>query len=86
MKEKRYNEITFTKDNYDDERDMWFDIQDTIRILSNLEYEIQFYCDEKGLGIYCLKFNYRNQEFGCPHIEWVAEDEYVEKEIREDRE
>lgn len=75
----KYNEIVFCRDQYDNEKFMWEDILSTIKVLTNLNYEMQFYCDELGLGIYCLKFNPRDSELGYPHIEWLENDEYIEK-------
>ena len=79
---KEYNEITFCLEDYSDEEDMFRDIATTLKILTHKgSYECQFYCDEAGLGIYCLKYNYSPEKgFGNSVIEWINPDkEYIEE-------
>lgn len=69
-----YESITFAKNNYDSEEQMWDDIRDTIRILSKQGYQFKFYCDGQGIGIYVLEFNYLDAHMCGVNLEWTSED------------
>lgn len=77
MATEKYNEMVFCKDNYENELEMWDDIRDFLRILTKQDMQIEFYCDEQGLGIYCANYNTR-KDYGTAHIEWLAEDEFID--------
>lgn len=76
----KYNEMVFCKDKYKTEDEMWDDIRDFLRILTKQNMEVEFYCDEQGLGIYCVHYNYHDHEYGYASIEWLDCDEYITKE------
>lgn len=69
-----YESITFAKNNYDNEEQMWDDIRDTLRILSKQDYQFKFYCDEQGVGVYVLQFNYKDVNMSGISLDWVGED------------
>ena len=73
--EKRYNSITICRDHYQSEEEMWAAITSLLKTLTKENMDIQFYCDEQGLGIYCIHYNSR--EFGEYELDWVGEDEYI---------
>ena len=69
-----YESITFAKNNYDNEEQMWDDIRDTIRILSKQDYQFKFCCDEQGVGVYVLQFNYKDWNMSGVSLDWIDED------------
>ena len=68
------NEIVFCKDKYKTESDMWKAIADTLRTLTNEEYIIVFRCDERGLGIYVLEYDYIDESLCDVHPYWIEPD------------
>ena len=64
------NEITFQKDEYESEKMMWDDISNVMQILTRAGYVMKFWCDEKGLGIYCLEFDYEDEGIARKCLVW----------------
>ena len=82
--EKKFETIVFTTKSYranwrdDTEYDktaMWNDITDVIRILTMQGYQCRVY--EEDFHIVVIEYNYKDESFGSPTLEWVGEDEYV---------
>lgn len=65
------NSLVFSKDTYDDNMEkMWEDMRDTLRILTNNDYMVKFYCDEKGIGIYVIEYDYADSALGGEELVW----------------
>lgn len=65
------NSLVFSKDTYDDNMEkMWEDMRDTLRILTNNDYMVKFYCDEKGIGIYVIEYDYADPALGGEELVW----------------
>ena len=68
------NAIVFCKDHYEKEADMWKAISDTLRILTNEEYIAVFRCDEQGLGIYVIEYDYESEDLCDVRPYWLPPD------------
>ena len=66
------NEVVFVKERYDKESDMWADILAQMKILTTNDYVIKFYCDEAGLGIYCLEYDRKDPQLCDRHLWWLT--------------
>lgn len=65
------NSLVFSKDAYDDNMEkMWDDMRDTLRILTNNDYMVKFSCDEKGLGIYVIEYDYADSALCEKELVW----------------
>ena len=82
--DKKCETIVFTTKSYctnwrnDSEYDkiaMWSDIADVIRILMAQGYQCRIY--EEDFHIVVIEYNYKDENYGGPTLEWVGEDEYV---------
>lgn len=72
------NTICFSLDSYknkyleteDARRKMFDDISKFMRILVKNGYMCKFYCDEPGLEIYVIQFDYKDEEMCGGSLEW----------------
>lgn len=64
------NTITFCREDFESENEMWNDIMLTLKILSR-KYIAVFRCDEPSLGIYVIEYNYADSNLGGPLPVWV---------------
>lgn len=72
------NTICFSLDSYknkyleteDARRKMFDDISRFMRILVKNGYMCKFYCDEPGLEIYVIQFDYKDEEMCGGSLEW----------------
>lgn len=64
------NTITFCKEYYGSEDEMWKDIQALVKILTRADYVMKFYCDEPELGIYVLEFDSRDEGIATKTLVW----------------
>lgn len=65
------NSLVFSKDSYEGNTEkMWKDMQDTLRILTDNDYMVKFYCDERGLGIYVIEYDYADPALGGKELVW----------------
>lgn len=76
--ENKYQQITLCRDEYKKVEDFWHDLTSLVRILTGADYELRVYYE--GCDVYVIQFNYSpNKGYGTPHLEWVADDEYIGK-------
>ena len=71
---EKVNDIVFDINKYDDENEMWEDINSIIRILIKNENVITF-CHE-DCGIYVLQYSSSDRELGEPMPYWIREEDY----------
>lgn len=71
-REDKPNEMVFCLDHYDDEKEMWDDVGQFIRILTTNGYVCTARADEPGLGVYALDYDYADEEMGSPMPFWLT--------------
>ena len=72
------NSICFSLDSYknkyleteDARSEMFDDISKFMRILVKNGYVCKFYCDEPGLEIYVIQFDYKDEEMCGGSLKW----------------
>lgn len=76
---KKPNEITFDIENYaGNETEMFADIGKVLKILTNNGYVCTFACDEPGLQIYVIKFDYEDDELAYVKPYWLTPEQYLQ--------
>lgn len=74
MKDKFYEEIVFTLDDYNNDRElMWADITKQLQILARSKYVAKIYADDYMDDIMVIQFHYQDEEIAsgtCPWITW----------------
>lgn len=74
MYQKDVNRITFNKENYSSEDDMFKDVAKVLQILTRNNEICTF--EYEDCGIYLLQHNYSEQEFGDLYPYWVIPEDY----------
>lgn len=78
---KDCNEMVFSKDHYDDEYEMWEDINNFIHTLLTNDYVCHVRCDEQGLGIYVVEYNPRDDNLTDYRSTWVKFEEVIRDDV-----
>ena len=81
---QRPNEMTFDRNLYDTEAEMWKDIAEFIEILLRNKY-ICTVRDEE-CGIYVIHFELDDETIGTPYPYWIVPSEYEKMICNEGRE
>ena len=74
MYQKDVNRITFDKERYESEDEMFKDIAKVLQILVKNDEICTF--EHEDCGIYILQHNYSEQEFGDLYPYWMIPDDY----------
>lgn len=72
-------EITFDKQSYKSEEEMWAAVAQQLKILTQNDYEVYFRADEPSMGIYQLSFAHdphsQEDDWGCVRFMLVTSEE-----------
>ena len=74
---KIYNEISFSKRDFENEEKFWQTVNTQMRIL--LENDYIFKVRYEDNNVVEFQFNIDPNLYGGPSLEWLDEDEYIEK-------
>lgn len=74
---KIYNEISFCKRDFEDETKFWETVNTQMRIL--LENDYIFKVRYEDNNVVEFQFNIDPNLYGGPSLEWLDEDEYIQK-------
>ena len=68
------NEMVLTKE---DHGDKLFEVMgETLKILTTSGYTCEVYADEPGLGIYVIKYDFKNPDLTANKLLWVDTEKY----------
>lgn len=71
------NEITFTIEDYEgNATEMFADIGKVLKILTKNGYVCTFDCDEPGLQIYVIEFDYEDEELCDMKPYWLTPEQF----------
>ena len=70
-----YSEMIFSEDNYNNDNEMWNDIQTFIKIILSQGYIFKMYCDSKTFGIYVIQYGYGDMNLT---LEWTNNNESID--------
>lgn len=74
--EQKYNSITLCRDEFGDK--LFEKLGELIDILTKANYVLKVYCDEPGLGIYVIQYQYKDPDYTSVRLEWYDEEkEYI---------
>ena len=74
---KIYNEISFCKRDFEDEAKFWQTVNTQMRILLENDYIFKVRYEDNNVVEFQFKMN--PILYGGPSLEWLDEDEYIEK-------
>ena len=73
------NQITFSIEDYaGNKTEMFADIGNVLKILTKNGYVCTFFCDEPGLQIYVVEFDYTDDELAEVKPYWLTPEQYLQ--------